>query len=211
MPVQDKPVSIRRKSSKKSTIHTTISKEALEILEYYLNKFTNEKKEKIYESKSAIIEHALILLHKFHNPEQNDILSLWTLFRDELDMVAVGKTTFLSYISGDTGQAYKKNIAIEILEWYKKRPISELSLEELLNAIKDVWIAANYFTKVEIEKGSQGSYQMYFFHNLRNPRYGEFWSQYFTELLEKNKSCEIEYFIRYESFILRITPMAAMN
>ena len=119
-------------------------------------------------------------------------------------MVAVGKTTFLAYISGDNKRAFKENIAVEIVEWYKKKNISEMTLVEVLHALKDIWIAANYFTNVEIEVGSKGSYQMYVYHNLRNKKYGEYWGQYFTEFLCNQKNCETELFVRNESFILRI-------
>lgn len=144
------------------------------------------------------------MLDKYYNPESQDSFDIWKLFRGDLDMVAVGKTTFMSYISGDTKRAFKENIAVEIIEWYKKKNIAEMSLEEVLHTLKDVWTAANYFTNVEIEVGNKGSYQMYVYHNLRNKKYGEYWGQYFTELLCHQKNCETELFIRNESFILRI-------
>ncbi|MHA1799807.1 MAG: hypothetical protein ACTSVY_15265 [Candidatus Helarchaeota archaeon] len=194
---------IEKKASKKSTIHTTISSKAVDIFKKYLSKKKGNN-ENLYSSRAEIIEHALELLDKYHNPENQDKINLWKLFREDLDMVAVGKTTFLAYISKDNKKVFRENIAIEILEWYKKKNLFEMSLEEILNALKDIWIAANYFNKIEIEKGDKGSYQMYFYHNLRSKKYGKFWGEYFTEFLRTHKKCTTEKFIRNESFILNI-------
>jgi len=195
----------KNKNPKKSTIHTTISEKAVKIFNKYLN-YKNNKGELIYKSKSDILEHALNLLDKYYDPEIKDVYGLWDSFRKDLDMVAVGKTTFLAYISGDVEKAFKENIAIEVIEWYKKKTIDDMELIEILNAIKEIWIAANYFTKVEIEK-KDNELKVYFYHNFRSKLYGEFWSKYFTEFLKNRKKCEIKSLIRNESFILNIKEM----
>ncbi len=148
-----------KKSKSKSTIHTTISEKTINILNKYLS-IKDENDEILYNSKAEIIEHALDLLDKHYNPELQNNLNLWKRFRNELDMVAVGKTTFMSYISGDYKRALKENIAVEVIEWYKRRNISELTLEEIIFALKDIWIAGNYFNKVEVEIGNKGSHQV---------------------------------------------------
>lgn len=125
-------------------------------------------------------------------------------FREELDMVSVGKTTYLAYISGNVKAAYHQNVAIDILEWYHGKPISEMSLEEVLEALKALWLAGNYFNKINLELGAEGTYLIFFYHNLRNKQYGEFWGGYFSELLSTHKSCKTEIFVREESFILKI-------
>ena len=194
----------KRPSKRKTTLHTTLSEKALHLLEKYLSPALKNN-EITYNSRAEIIEHALELLDKYYNPELEDRIMLWRACREALDMVAVGKTTFLAYISGDTTRAFKENIAIEIIEWYKKKKLSDLTLEEVLRAIKEIWIAANYFTNVEIEIGSQGNYQVQFYHNLRNQRYGEFWGQYFAEFLRNHKQCKTEVFLRNESFLLLLS------
>ena len=191
---------------RKPTIHTTISEKAKNLLEKYLT-FKDKNGVRIYNSKSEILEHALELLDRYYSPESKEIPDLWVAFREELDMVVVGKTTFLAYISGDYKRAFKENIAVEIIEWYKKKNMVDMSLYEILHAIKDIWTTANYFSKIEIEQGSKGTFQIYFYHNLRSKHYGEFWSKYFTELLCHQKNCKTESFIRNESFILNIKPL----
>ena len=147
------------KKSTKKAIHTTISSE-------YFAKLENLKKDK-KKTKSKILEDALDLYEKYHesgqdafedamelyekfqHPEKDDVQNIWMRFRTELDMVTVGKTTFLAYISGDYSKAIKENVSVEILEWYLGKTIDKMSLEEVLNGIKDLWMAGNYFNQVE--------------------------------------------------------------
>ncbi len=45
-----------------------------------------------------------------------DPLSMWHLMRSELNMVAVGKTMYLSFISEMPNKAFVENNAVEIIE-----------------------------------------------------------------------------------------------
>ena len=151
-----------KKKPPKPTIHTTISQKALNIFTKYL-KLRNEEDESIYSSKANIIEEALELFDKHHDPEVDEAINTWKRFRQELNMVSVGKPTFLAYISGDYRRAFKENIAVEILEWYKKLNVDKMSMEEFLNALKDLWIAGNYFYKVDIEKLKGNGFKISFY------------------------------------------------
>ena len=204
------------KKSTKKAIHTTISSE-------YFAKLENLKKDK-KKTKSKILEDALDLYEKYHesgqdafedamelyekfqHPEKDDVQNIWMRFRTELDMVSVGKTTFLAYISGDYSKAIKENVSVEILEWYLGKTIDKMSLEEVLNGIKDLWMAGNYFNQVDIVKNKEGAYMMSFHHDFRSKRYGEFWGEYFSELLRQHQKCRVEIFIRNESLVLNIFP-----
>lgn len=192
------------KSVRKS-IHTTISNESYELLEKYAA-LEDKNNQKIFGNKSKVIEQALELLDKHYNPEKNESQETWNRLKEELNMVLVGKTTFLSYISGDYEKAFKKNIAIELIEWYKGKNIDDLTLNELLLSIKNIWLVANYFYKIDIEIGSKGTYQMSFYHDFHKKRFSDFWGNYFSELLRTQKECEVEIFSRNESLVLRITP-----
>ncbi len=192
------------KSVRKS-IHTTISNESYELLEKYAA-LEDKNNQKIFGNKSKVIEQALELLDKHYNPEKNESQETWNRLKEELNMVLVGKTTFLSYISGDYEKAFKKNIAIELIEWYKGKNIDDLTLNELLKSIKNIWLVANYFYKIDIEIGSKGTYQMSFYHDFHEKRFSDFWGNYFSELLRTQKGCEVETFSRNESLVLRITP-----
>ncbi len=187
------------------TIHTTISDKTNELLEKYA-KLKDENQKIIFGNKKKVIEKALELLDKYYNPNKNDLKTIWNRARNELNMILVGKATFLAYISGDYEKAFKENIATDIIEWYKKKHIEELSLDELLESIKNIWLAANYFYKIDIEVGSKGTYQMSFYHDFHKKRFSDFWGKYFNELISHQKDCEIETFVRNESLVLRITP-----
>jgi len=195
----------KNKREKKLTIHTTISEKVNEILEKYADlKDSNGKK--IFGNKSKVIERALELLDQYYYPEKSDLQTIWNRARSELNMVIVGKRTYLSYISGDYKKAFRENIAIDIIEWYKNKNIVEMSLDELLDSIKNIWLSANYFYKIDIEVGSKGSYQMSFYHDFHSKRYSEFWGNYFSELISNQKPSGVEIFARIESLTLRISP-----
>ncbi len=192
------------KSSKK-TIHTTLSEESNEILDKFAN-LTDKNNQKIFGNKSKVLEKALELLDKSYNPESKDELqAIWDRAKNELNMVLVGKTTYLAYLSGDYNKALEENIAIDIIEWYTRTRIEDMDLHNVLKAIKCVWLAANYFYQIEIEKGNKGSYQMSLYHDFHSKKYSEFWGNYFSRLLHNQKRCEVEIFPRNSSLILRIS------
>lgn len=190
----------------KKAIHTNISMEAAEILDLYSSK-VDKNGEKIFGSKARVLEKALELLDKQYTPEKDDLRSLWNRARDERDMVLVGKTTLLSYILGDKyAKAVKENIAVEMIEWYKAKHIENLTLEELLESIRAIWMAANYFYQVDINQDENGIYQMFLHHNFRVSEFSDYWGEYFKILLEEQKNVRVEIFSRKELLTLRIAP-----
>lgn len=192
---------------KKPSIHTTISKNTYDLLLKY-QKFKDKDNNFIFKNqKSKVIERAIELLDNFYNPNQDNLQSIWNRAKYELNMVLVGKRTFLSYISGDYQKALRENIAKDIIEWYKGRNIKDMLLLDILNSIKDIWLAANYFYKVDVEIGSKGSYQMTFYHDFHSERYSYYWGDYFSTLLQEEKNCDIEIFGRMESLILRVSNL----
>jgi len=190
---------------KKPSIHTTISKKTYDLLVKY-QKFKDKDGNFIFKrQKSKVIEKAIELLDNFYNPDKDNLQSIWNRARFELNMVLVGKRTLLSYISGDYQKALRENIAKDIIEWYKGKNIKDMSLIEILKSIKDIWLAANYFYKVDVEIGNKGSYQITFYHDFHSERYSYYWGDYFTTLLQEEKNCDIEIFGRTESLILRVS------
>jgi hypothetical protein len=189
----------------RSRLHTTISSVTEDILVKYAS-LKDKNGKKIYGNKSKVIEKALDLLDKYHHPDKEDEQAIWNRVKNELKMLLVGKPTFLAYISGDHKKAYDNNIALDIIEWYTQKSIENLSLEAILNAIKKIWVAANYFYEIKIEKGNKGAYIMLLYHEFQNEKYGEFWGNYFSLLLSRQKNCDVEYFIRTSFLRLVITP-----
>ncbi|MFX1258775.1 MAG: hypothetical protein ACFFAN_13020 [Promethearchaeota archaeon] len=180
--------------SQKNSVHATISEESEEILELYKDE---------YGSKSAVVDAAIKTLKRFKEPRLGDVNEIWLRARDELNMVLVGKTTFLSYIKGKKEDVYFKNIGVEVIEWYNGKRIDEMNLEEFLNGIKGMWKVANYFHKIEIDKNEKGVFQMKFNHDLTN-NFSSHWAKYFETLLKKHWNCSVESFVRNESFYLII-------
>ncbi|MBY8981469.1 MAG: hypothetical protein KGD57_00850 [Candidatus Lokiarchaeota archaeon] len=182
-----------KKKTRKS-IHATISDEALAVINKY---------EKEYGSKSAVVDKALKVLIKFKEPHQSNIKDMWIRAREELNMVLVGKTTFLSYLRGDINEVFKNNVALEVIEWYLGKRKEEMTLEIFIKGLIGMWQVANYFYNIETEKNKNGTFQVRFNHDSTK-QYSQYWAKYFKTLLENNWNCEVEFFIRNESFYLII-------
>ena len=187
----------------KPRLHTTISKETEQLLDKYAE-LKDENGEYIYGNKSKVIEKAIELLDKYHEPRKEDIQDMWNRARTELNMVSIGKWTFFSLIKGEA--TVNENLALDIIEWYAQKTIDEIHLVELLEIIKELWVSMNYFRKIRINVGSKNSYQMTFLHDFHGKEYSEYWGLYFNKLLLTYKNCDIEYFLRKTSLILRINP-----
>lgn len=183
------------KKEQKKSVHATISNESYNIIEEYQTE---------YGSKSAVVDAAIKVLKKRKKPFLEEQRNIWCRARDELNMLLVGKTTFLSYIKGEVEGAYTNNIAIEVIEWYLGKRIEEMNLEEFLNGLKGMWEVGNYFYKIQLIKNKNNVYQMTFKHDLTKD-YSIFWSNYFEILIKENWNCFTEAFIRTESFYLIIS------
>ena len=159
-------------------IFSSKSPEILAILEKYKDKYENESK---------IIEEAIKLFDKQKDPEMADDLDLWCRAREEMKMMLIGKTTFNQLLTAaetpkeSLDKPMKRNIALDVILWYTGKPIRSLSLEEIINAIKKVWIVANYFYFIDIRKESEDQYHIIFKHH-QNKRYSNYWLGYFKEL-----------------------------
>ena len=183
------------KKGQKKAVHATISDESFEIIQKY---------EEEYGSKSAVVDTALRVFKKFKKPYLDEVIGAWCRARNELNMVLVGKTTLLSYLSGNYREAFTKNIALEAIEWYLGKTKEEMEFEEFLNGLKGMWHIANYFYNIEIDKNREKAFQMTFKHDLTK-EFSEFWAEYFKIFLTKHWNCTVMTFIRNESFHLIIT------
>ncbi len=185
-------------------IHTTLSEDALQLLDKYVS-LKDGHGEPVYGSQSKVIEVALDLLDKHHHPVQEDLQDIWNRARTELNMLLVGKATFLAYISGNAEKAFEHNVAADILEWYAKKTIDQMTCREILDGLKTIWMAANYFYKVEIEEKAGGGFDVSFYHDLHELKYSEFWGKYFATFIEKHHPCNVEIQPRNQTFRLIIT------
>lgn len=193
----------------KKHIHTTISVATFEMI---------EKLAEQYGSKQSVIEEAIKQLqvknHRLDNIKKKELdeYQIWHLMRDDFNMMAVGRRTFLSYIAEIPDEPIRNNNAVEIIEWYYNNTnIQQLNLFQILEAIKYLWTAANYFRNVSIkihentEPYKAKSFQMVFTHDFDDLLYGKYWAQYFKYVLEQKLiKAEVEFNIRNQSFYLDI-------
>ncbi len=189
----------------RQAIHTTLSEDAVKLLDMY-SKLKNEQGELVYGNQSKVIEVALDLLDKHHHPAQENLQAIWNRARGELNMLLVGKPTYLAYISGNYEKAFDHNVSVDILEWYAKKTINQMTCREILEGLKSIWMAANYFYKVEIEEKAGGGFDVSFYHDLHELRYSEFWGKYFATFIERHHPCRAEVLPRNSYFRLNIIP-----
>ena len=174
-------------------IHTTVSEKTYDIL--------NNLALSSYGSVSNVIEQAVdLIIIRDHllddvNKSKLDAYKLWHLMRSDFSMVAVGRTTFMSLIDKIPTEPQENNNCIELIEWYyNNKTISTLTLHEILVAIRSIWIAGNYFEKIQLKQQDESEnikkygkkFEIAFFHNYNQIKYGKYWSQYFKTVLEKS-------------------------
>jgi len=186
----------------KMHLHTTIPKATMQKIDALSARFGTY---------SHVIEKAVELLAVRENlpPGLNkaelDQISLWHLMRSEQNMVAVGKTTFLSYINDMPKKALTENNAIEIIEWFHEfKSVSELATEDILIAIQKIWTSANYFREFRIEKKAEGSFRIVVTHDMNDIKYSEFWATYFQVLFSEKLHKAVMILFRPQIFYLEI-------
>ncbi|MFX1237569.1 MAG: hypothetical protein ACFFAS_05830 [Promethearchaeota archaeon] len=138
-----------------------------------------------------LIEKALLAFNKMESnkPETKD---LWIQAREEMNMMLIGRTTFSQLIAAAAApeesldKPQKKNVGFDIILWYTEKPIKNLSLSDILDAIKVIWVMANWFYKIDVIEESKDQYHMIFKHH-QNRRYSEYWGKYFEELLTSDE------------------------
>ncbi len=141
------------------------------------------------ESRSMIrnMEETINILYSERNHLKSEELDLWCRARGEMKMMLIGKTTFNQLLTAaetpkeSLAKPQKRNIALDVILWCTGKPIRNLSLEEIVNAIQKFWIVANYFYFIDVKKESEDQYHMIFKHH-QNKRYSNYWFGYFTEL-----------------------------
>ncbi|MBD3339655.1 MAG: hypothetical protein GF353_11140 [Candidatus Lokiarchaeota archaeon] len=114
-------------------------------------------------------------------------LDLWLAASEELRMMLIGPTTFRNLLYAadapkkSLDKPQRENNALDVILWYTKKPITMLSLEEILYAIKDIWTVFNFFSSIEITKQSRDTYYIRFLHS-EDERYSRYYLGYFERL-----------------------------
>ncbi|MEM0303261.1 MAG: hypothetical protein QXI54_08860 [Archaeoglobaceae archaeon] len=133
--------------SKKVRIQTTIDKEIYEkIVQKYLPK---------YESLNKVIENALKTYDSFiesigQEPSERDFLILKMV--REIGMVLLSCGTLDAGASGDLKKIMEENEVRILLEWYYKRSIDKISLEEVVKFMKVILPTMNIALSVDVQR-----------------------------------------------------------
>ena len=125
---------------------------------------------------------------KYYGDQKNVDRDLWVRAREEMKMMLIGKTTFNQLIHAAEmpedarERPYKKNVALDLILWYTKKPLKSLEIEEIIETIKKIWVVANYFYQIDVHKVDEKFHVL--FKHRQNKRYSEYWIGYFTELFK---------------------------
>jgi len=132
-----------------------------------------------------------------------DLYPLSHLMLQDFRMVSVGRRTFLSLIKDKPSTPIKENNALELIEWFYNDalPLQNLTLYQILVAIRNLWMSGNYFTKINIQSifdehysessepipiQNQNSFKIVFYHDCDDSTYGDYWTRYFTHFLSQS-------------------------
>lgn len=143
----------------KVRIHTTVSPETF-------RKIEELKKE--HKTLSNIVEKAVSLLYNSEsvkNVSDHDILLL--SFVKELNFTLCAKDHYTALAERDTDRAVRESMLEMAVKFISKRPISDLSLEELLENVGKLWQILNRAEHVEVEK-IENEINFVFYHDMRS-------------------------------------------
>jgi hypothetical protein len=162
--------------------YTSMPADIAAILERYEDNFGGEW---------PLIEEALKEFDKEKTPAKLEDIDLWCKAREELQMMLIGKTTFNQLLAAaetpemSLEKPMKRNIALDVILWYTRKQVKDLSLEEILQAIKKMWKVANFFYFIDIREDDKDIFYLILKH-YQNKRYSNYWLGYFKELFTSN-------------------------
>ena len=132
----------------KRRLHTTISEDASKIIEMYLSE---------YGRVNNLIEEALAVFDRYKRGTNEESFRL-TEIMEEANLVAFNAKTIELDVSGEIEKALCDNeLEILIRRQYNK-PISEISLLEAVEGVKECLITTRKATKVNLKRDNAGHY-----------------------------------------------------
>lgn len=161
----------------------------------FINKFKDDN-----ESVVSFLQKAV----KFYGDQKELHRDLFIRMREEMKMMLIGKTTFNQLIAAAESPAkaidmpHKSNVAFDIIMWYNQKPLKNLTIEEIINTIKTIWIVANYFYAIDVSQETEDEYHLLFRHR-QDKRYSRYWLGYFTELFN-SKELTCKCFVEGQAF-----------
>lgn len=152
--------------------------------------FVDDYKEEYGGRKNVVIEAVKFLESQKHR-EKADGMDLWGRAKEEMNVMLISKKLFTQLITmiknptNNVNQISMKNLALDPILWFTGKPIKNLTLEEILNAIKKIWIIFNYFSLIDINKESPNQYYVIFSHR-QNKYYSNFWLNYLNNIFNSD-------------------------
>ena len=155
-----------------------------------------EKYKEEGELEISFIERAI----KYYGDQKDVDRDLWVRARDEMKMMLIGKTTFNQLIHAaempqdSLERPWRKNVAIDLILWYNEaKPLKSLSIEEIIRTVQKIWVVANYFYAIDVNK-EDDEFHILFKHR-QTRRYSEYWLGYFATLFKSEDlafKCSVE-------------------
>ena len=227
---KDKPIyvkvddSTRRIIDKHKNLGTTISnlvKDAVEMYDDY-NSMSPEVKAIIdtYKEQDERLITFLERAIQYYGQQKNLDRDLWVRTREEMKMMLIGKTTFNQLIAAAEApedaleKPFKRNVSYDLILWYTGKPLKSLTIEDLINTIAKIWVVANYFYQIDINR--EGDEYHLLFKHRQNKRYSRYWLGYFTEVFSSEDlsfKCitEGQVFEETLSMTIRVEPKEKSN
>ncbi|MFW9942842.1 MAG: hypothetical protein ACFFFT_17540, partial [Candidatus Thorarchaeota archaeon] len=196
---------IKEQESKDKPIYLKVSESTRDLIDKYKDKGITisdliKSAVKSYDEFNSISPEIHGIINKYKEQGETDIKfieralkyygdlksldrDLWIRARDEMKMMLIGKTTFNQLIHAAElpedarEKAYQKNVAFDLILWYTGKPLKSLTVEEIINTIAKMWVVANYFYAIDVNKEND-EYHVLFKHR-QNRRYSEYWLGYF--------------------------------
>jgi hypothetical protein len=142
---------------------------------------------------------------KFYGEQKELGRDLFLRMRDEMKMMLIGKTTFNQLLAAArepkdaTEMSVKHNVGFDLIMWHNNsRPLKSLTLEEIIHSVQKLWVVANYFYTIDVNKINEDQYHLLFRHR-QDKYYSDYWLYYFTEFFT-SKELGGKYLVEGQAF-----------
>jgi len=156
-------------ASRKVRIQTTIDRDVYEkVIKKWLPK---------YGQLNHLLEDALKKFEAISGKDTGELDYLSLRMMKEVGMFLMGFESGEAIVRGELGKALTENEIRFMLEWYYKKPIEKISVEEAIEFIKIGLLATNRASEVKIHWGKD-------VHVLVSSRHGRAWNTAICEAIK---------------------------
>lgn len=180
-------------------LHTTVNSETFE----KLNRLRRETGKPIGRILDELVSSINAELGTDGIRQLNYIENLIIKAFRELDICIISKEQLEVLVEGRVDEAVTTNANEFAIEWLYSRPIDKLSLEDVIEGIKTIWLACNRVRKIEtVEKDN--SIVLIFHSTLKSKKIDELFCRQLKHLFEQYFDVSVEYKLRSQGYILVI-------